>query len=105
MKTEVAELLGLLRACKEAVEDDGPRLILADWLEEHGQPDRAEFVRVQVRRHRVPEWDARQTELARREAELLRRHHAEWLGPLAGRCSVSEFRRSMISATVERLTP
>jgi uncharacterized protein (TIGR02996 family) len=27
--------------------DDGVRLIFADWLDEHGDPDRAEFIRVQ----------------------------------------------------------
>jgi uncharacterized protein (TIGR02996 family) len=27
--------------------DDAPRLVYADWLEEHGQPERAEFIRVQ----------------------------------------------------------
>jgi uncharacterized protein (TIGR02996 family) len=29
-------------------DDDTPRLIYADWLEEHGQPQRAEFIRVEV---------------------------------------------------------
>lgn len=29
--------------------DDTPRLIFADWLEEHGEPERAEFIRVQIR--------------------------------------------------------
>jgi uncharacterized protein (TIGR02996 family) len=28
--------------------DDGVRLVYADWLDENGQPERAEFVRVQV---------------------------------------------------------
>jgi uncharacterized protein (TIGR02996 family) len=28
-------------------EDDGPRLVYADWLEEYGQCDRASFIRVQ----------------------------------------------------------
>ncbi len=28
-------------------EDDGPRLIAADWLSENGQPERGEFIRVQ----------------------------------------------------------
>lgn len=29
-------------------EDDVPRLIYADWLEDHGQDERAEFIRVQI---------------------------------------------------------
>jgi uncharacterized protein (TIGR02996 family) len=28
--------------------DDTVRLVFADWLDEHGQPERAEFIRVQV---------------------------------------------------------
>src|SRR5262249_29891094 len=45
-----AALSGLLQACKESPEDNAPRLILADWLEEHGDSDRAEFIRLQLAR-------------------------------------------------------
>src|SRR5262245_41658733 len=38
----------LLAAIRAAPDDDAPRLIFADWLEEHGDADRAEFIRVQV---------------------------------------------------------
>jgi uncharacterized protein (TIGR02996 family) len=31
----------------ESPDDDALRLIYADWLDEHGQPKRAEFIRVQ----------------------------------------------------------
>lgn len=36
-------------------EDDGLRLICADWLEDHGYPDRAEFIRVQIALAKLPE--------------------------------------------------
>jgi uncharacterized protein (TIGR02996 family) len=36
-----------LRSIIENWEDDTPRLVYADWLEEHGNADRAEFIRVQ----------------------------------------------------------
>jgi uncharacterized protein (TIGR02996 family) len=39
---------GFLQAILDDVEDDALRLVYADWLEEHGQPERAEFIRVQV---------------------------------------------------------
>jgi uncharacterized protein (TIGR02996 family) len=29
-------------------DDDRPRLVFADWLEDHGDPARAEFIRVQA---------------------------------------------------------
>jgi uncharacterized protein (TIGR02996 family) len=36
--------------------DDVPRLIYADWLEEHGhQPERAEFIRVQIELAKLPD--------------------------------------------------
>ena len=34
-------------------EDDTPRLIFADWLEEHGEEERAEFIRVQCAMARI----------------------------------------------------
>ncbi len=38
----------LLHAIAEHPEEDVPRLMYADWLEENGEPERAEFVRTQV---------------------------------------------------------
>jgi uncharacterized protein (TIGR02996 family) len=38
-----------LRAIAGSPDDDAPRLVYSDWLEEHGDPDRAEFIRVQCR--------------------------------------------------------
>lgn len=34
--------------------DDAPRLVFADWLEEHGQPERAEFIRLQIEKLKCP---------------------------------------------------
>ena len=67
----------LLRAVVAHPDEDTPRLAYADWLDEHGDPDRAEFIRVQCRlaaTHDDPEWDA----LHAREAELRQRHGGEW---------------------------
>lgn len=37
--------------------DDAPRLVYADWLEEHGgEPERAEFIRLQIRIAHTPEF-------------------------------------------------
>lgn len=38
---------GLLADILAHPEDDTPRLILADWLDEHGEAERGEFIRVQ----------------------------------------------------------
>ena len=43
------ELLALLRVCKDNLEEDAPRLVLADWLAEHGDEHdaaRAELIRL-----------------------------------------------------------
>ena len=36
-----------LQAILEKPDDDAPRLIFADWLEEYGEPERADLIRVQ----------------------------------------------------------
>jgi uncharacterized protein (TIGR02996 family) len=41
-----------LQAILESPDDDTPRLVYADWLDENGDSDRAEFIRVQCRYHR-----------------------------------------------------
>jgi uncharacterized protein (TIGR02996 family) len=40
--------LGLLDDVLDHPEDDVPRLVMADWLEDNDQPTRAEFIRVQI---------------------------------------------------------
>src|SRR5262249_7196927 len=76
------DLLALLRACKEEPDDDGPRRVLADWLEDHGPADRGGFVRLQLEIHRLAPGDARGADLSRRQDELLAQHRKEWTGPL-----------------------
>jgi uncharacterized protein (TIGR02996 family) len=45
----------LLQAIIADPDDDGVRLVYADWLEEHGDQKRAEFIRTQIRLAQVPE--------------------------------------------------
>lgn len=61
------------------VDDDAARLVFSDWLEEQGEAERAEFVRVQVRRASLPSWDAAQVGLGIRERELLAKYGETWL--------------------------
>ncbi|MBM3982904.1 MAG: TIGR02996 domain-containing protein [Planctomycetes bacterium] len=42
-----------LRAIFDAPEDDTPRLVYADFLQENGEDERAEFIRLQVERARL----------------------------------------------------
>lgn len=44
----MTEADAFMTAIIESPWDDSPRLMFADWLEEHGQEERANFIRVQV---------------------------------------------------------
>jgi uncharacterized protein (TIGR02996 family) len=77
----------LFQAILDKPEDDDLRLVYADWLEEHGDPARAEFIRVQIQLARLSFDDDRREELSLREADLLAEHEAAWtapFGPLKG---------------------
>jgi len=43
------QLLSFLEAAWHTPEDNTPRLVLADWLEDQGDGVRAEFIRLQCR--------------------------------------------------------
>lgn len=82
--------LGILEDVLDNPEDDTPRLVYADWCDEHGEPGRAEFIRAQVG-------------VARHEAELARRHPdqdlctevcASWC-PVCGDCCCPDPESSM----------
>jgi uncharacterized protein (TIGR02996 family) len=45
----VSDDTALLNAIIASPGDDLPRLIFADWLDDRGEADRAEFIRVQCR--------------------------------------------------------
>ena len=55
-----------LKAIFDAPADDLPRLVFADWLDEHGNPDWAELIRRQCHRPRQPHAFERELELTDR---------------------------------------
>src|SRR4051812_21794501 len=78
----MSELDALLRACKADPTDDAVRRVLADYLEEQGDAERAEFVRLQLD---TPDqgrgqWDATAAEREAPQLRLLRKNVAAWLG-------------------------
>ncbi len=113
-----------LAAILAAPDDDAPRLEFADWLDENGQPERAEFIRVQcaIEKRRagpagpVPDdspWlqgDSTYQALRRRERELLAAacgSQVEWASPSVHRLMVAGvewvshlpwFRRGFVAA-------
>jgi uncharacterized protein (TIGR02996 family) len=70
---------GLLLDIIENPGDDCLRRIYADWLDDEGQHDRAELVRVQLDLAALDDDDPRRDLLQQREGQLLRRHQTEWL--------------------------
>lgn len=64
-----------LRAIIENPDDLAPRLIYADWLDEHGDADQAEFIRFQCAR-------GMEADALPRETELLDRRWREWSQPI-----------------------
>ncbi len=73
---------GFLRAIADDLYDDTPRLVFADWLDEHGDPDRAEFIRLQCELEPMRDQyeKDRAVELHHREEKLLGKHQKKWLG-------------------------
>lgn len=83
----------LLRAICETPHDDNLRLIAADWWDNEGETEQAEFVRVQIRiavldfelmstddcQHDSCPGCQERRELRRRERELLAEHKWDWL--------------------------
>lgn len=79
------EYRALLAAVCAAPDDDLPRLVCADWLDEHGESERAEFIRVQCR---IPQVEAT---LAKRHPDqgLCTEVSARWC-PVCGDCCCPE---------------
>ena len=62
-----------LAAIKAHPDDDTPRLVFADWLDEHGEPERAELVRADIEYSKMLALDRYRPDLARRRYRLLLR--------------------------------
>jgi uncharacterized protein (TIGR02996 family) len=78
-------------------DDDAPRLVYADWLDERGNP-RGEFIRLQCALARLGPDDPRRPALSERERLLSARHRAEWDRPLAGLADGWDYRRGFPDA-------
>ena len=93
----------LLTAIAAHPDEDTPRLMYADWLDENGRPIRAEFIRVQIdiaRKDHLPRAILnRYVDLFKRNQDLIDDHRTELLGPLAGLPAEVrvEFRRGFVS--------
>jgi uncharacterized protein (TIGR02996 family) len=106
----MSERRALLEAIRAAPEDDAPRLVYADWLEEHAEGDadrdRAEFIRVQCARARLrvgsPKYESRLAgALQSRDRDLRGRYEKAWAAELnlpPNRSTRCWFSRGMVAS-------
>ena len=78
-----------------APEDDAPRLIYADWLEEAGDP-RGEFIRVQCELASLSSLDPRYHQARYRSRQLMTEHGEQWAGELKQDVRKIAFHRGFI---------
>jgi uncharacterized protein (TIGR02996 family) len=65
-------------------DDDAPRLAYADWLDKHGDPIRAEFIRVQIEEEKVSF-----NQRSDRGYQLWQAHREEWESPILAALGLS----------------
>jgi uncharacterized protein (TIGR02996 family) len=88
-----SDQLALLHTVIEASDDDAPRLVYADWLEEHGDPTQARFIRESLAAAALPPGA---TGFKKRQAALQAladEHGAGWLKALGIEYGTPTFRR------------
>ncbi len=88
-----------LEAIREAPDDDTPRLIYADWLDDHGgstECARAAFIRAQVRIETLDRGDPARLDLEEQARDLLAEHEQEWTEDLPAEVDAWEFRRGFL---------
>jgi uncharacterized protein (TIGR02996 family) len=80
-------------------EDDAPRLIFADWLEEQGDAEsvaRAEFIRVQCALAAAQLPEEKRGDLVRREQQILDEWTEQWVRPIRRLVRSWSFHRGFI---------
>src|SRR5262249_56859191 len=108
MENRLPEMVqALLAQIREQPEDDLPRLVLADWLMEHGTSEaeqaHGEFLRLHILQQQSTN-PAERFELNSRARQLQEAHGRDWLGELAQRIPGWEYRRGGVLG-VEAKTP
>jgi uncharacterized protein (TIGR02996 family) len=95
----VARDLELLQTIIQNPDDDTPRLIYADWLEDNGNQPRAEFIRAQcecARLFRAGKEIRQALDMRAKYADLLRKHEKEWVGEFPNKAQSWSFARGFI---------
>ncbi|MBY0457601.1 MAG: TIGR02996 domain-containing protein [Gemmataceae bacterium] len=86
----------LLAAILAQPEEDTPRLMFADWLQENGEVDRGQFVRLQVEAGQAEGFSPQARALDAQARALLERHRAAWAPDLPDGVMTWQFARGFI---------
>lgn len=88
-----------LAAIRDDPDDDLPRLAYADWLDEQGRGERAEFIRVQIELSHGVRDAGVSVGLLRRGRELLAEYRKAWMGGRLYRWALdAQFERGFITS-------
>jgi uncharacterized protein (TIGR02996 family) len=98
----MSDRLGMIHAIHEQHDDDLPRLAYADWLEEQGEVEHAEFIRLELQLSRLGSNDEDYRPLFERELELIRAHKDEWFGTFRSGWHGYDMRRGFIEEVSAR---
>jgi uncharacterized protein (TIGR02996 family) len=94
-----ADREAFIREVVASGDDDAPRLIYADWLEERGDPQ-GQFIRLQCELARTLDDPARRLELHQQQCELLAAHRDEWVRSVSPSIRWSTFRRGLLEEVI-----
>jgi carbon storage regulator CsrA len=92
-----AEELAFVKSVLDSPDDEGIRLIFADWLQDHDDP-RGEFIHVQCRLARLPNHDEQRSSLEKRERLLWSQYERLWRAHLPGVLRQAPFRRGFVES-------
>jgi uncharacterized protein (TIGR02996 family) len=95
-----APVLAFLEAARQERQPSTTLLVLADWLEEHGDEARGRFLRLQSQAAALPVYDRQGRTLQAAAAELLQRHEAIWVGPFRSVARSWEFRGGLLELVI-----
>ena len=102
-----AEERALLAAIVAHPDEDTPRLVYADWLQEHDRPERAEYIRLSIQlanlRYGDPNCEADGRRIREQRRPLVERFIKQWHQEFAARCPANRdlwfgFRRGFVES-------
>src|SRR5262245_31911453 len=97
----MSDRAALFQAVLDSPGDDAPRLVFADWLDENGEPERAEVIRLQIEAACTPFYEPRYDALNRRADALIAAHGTGWRLPNL-RAGDQVFRRGFVEEITVR---